>query len=248
MSDTQVHVDFWNDYYAEHEANPRALAWRVHCADVNGALIQKGLDAVGYQPGRLIEIGCGDGALARELVSRDLAKSWVGYEISETAAEFVRASQPERMEYVKAFNGETLPEPDDSFDVAVLSEVVEHAGRPVHLLSEAGRVAPLVAVQIVMTDTVAARRRANQVEEEEKLHRLNKFNRETALQALEDAGLRVLYQEIDHPPFEQRTFWNRGAGSLVKASLVEVVMRTAPPLSRRLFASTITTICTRTPA
>ena len=245
MTGTQTHVDFWNEYYAEHANNPQAQEWRALCARVNGELIEQGLRATGHAAGRTIEIGCGDGALIIELVSRGLADSVVGYEISETAAEYVRNRQLEGVEAVHAFDGVDLSgEPDDSYDLAVLSEVIEHAGQPVELLGEARRLAHTVAVQVFLTDTLASRRRANQQEEEKKLHRLSRFNVDSARETLAAVGLKVVHDDVSQPSFVERTFWDRSPRSLAKESVVEVFQR-VPPVGRRLFGSTYTAICRR---
>jgi len=178
-------------------------------------------------------------------VSRGLADSVVGYEISETAAEYVRNRQLEGVEAVHAFDGVDLSgEPDDSYDLAVLSEVIEHAGQPVELLGEARRLAHTVAVQVFLTDTLASRRRANQQEEEKKLHRLNRFNVDSARETLAAVGLKVVHDDVSQPSFVERTFWDRSPRSLAKESVVEVFQR-VPPVGRRLFGSTYTAICRR---
>ena len=247
MSDTQVHVDCWNDY--------SGARGQFACSGVARALRRRQRRThperprCGGLPARpLDEIGCGDGALRGNSSAVTLPSRGWATRSPRPRRSCKPASRPAHG-VRQVLDGETLPEPDD-FALAVLSEVVEHAGRPVHLLSEAGRVAPLVAIQIVMTDTVAARRRANQVEEEGEAPPPQQVQPRDRAAGPEGCGAARPLPGIDHPPFEQRTFWNRGAGSLVKNSLTEVVMvtRTAPPLSRRLFASTITTICTPTPA
>jgi SAM-dependent methyltransferase len=248
MTDTQAHIDFWNEYYAEHANNPRAQEWRVLCARLNVGLIEQGLRATGQTPGRMIEIGCGDGALIAQVVGNGLAKSVVGYEISETAAEYVRTRDLEGVESVHAFDGVRLPnETDDSYDLAVISEVIEHAEQPVVLLGEAGRLAPVVAVQVFLTDTLAARRQSNQLEEQKKLHRLSRFSVDTARATLAEAGLTVVYERVSQPSFELRTFWDRSRRSMARESLVGV-LQCVPPVGRRLFGSTYTAICRRASA
>ena len=80
----------------------------------------------------LLDVGCGDGTLARAVVSRRP-------EIEPTGVE-IRA-RPHTAIPVREFNGLQLPFADRSFDVVMLVDVLHHAEEPQTLLSEVARVA-----------------------------------------------------------------------------------------------------------
>jgi len=80
----------------------------------------------------LLDVGCGDGTLARAVVRRRP-------EIEATGVE-VRA-RPQTAIPVREFDGRQLPFADRSFDVAILVDVLHHAEEPHLLLSEVARVA-----------------------------------------------------------------------------------------------------------
>jgi 2-polyprenyl-3-methyl-5-hydroxy-6-metoxy-1,4-benzoquinol methylase len=80
---------------------------------------------------RIVDIGCGNGALCRELASR-------GYEVvgCEPSADGVRVAQssvPELMFHQIGVDDDPSPLGNESFDVAIATEVVEHLVRPRNL-------------------------------------------------------------------------------------------------------------------
>ena len=79
-----------------------------------------------------LNVGCGDGELDRQLAELrpDLQIQGIDVLIREGARVPVRA-----------FDGERLPDSDDSFDVVLLVDVLHHTPDPVVLLKEARRVA-----------------------------------------------------------------------------------------------------------
>ena len=80
----------------------------------------------------LLDVGCGDGALAAEIGRRrpDLALRGIDVLVRE------RAGIP-----VDPFDGRTIPHADQSFDHSLLADVLHHSDDPERLLAEAARVA-----------------------------------------------------------------------------------------------------------
>ena len=90
------------------------------------------------QGGRVVDVGCGDGALA-EAIGRlrpDLRLSGLDVLV-----------RPSARIAVTPFNGRNIPHADTSFDVALLVDVLHHAGDPEVLLREAQRVARMIVVK-----------------------------------------------------------------------------------------------------
>ncbi len=87
---------------------------------------------------RIVDIGCGNGALCRELARR-------GYEVAgcEPSAEgvrFAQSSAPELVFHQLGVDDEPSPVGNESFDVAIATEVIEHLMRPRNLPSFAKQV------------------------------------------------------------------------------------------------------------
>jgi len=84
------------------------------------------------QGARVLDVGSGDGLVAASLLERRDDLSLQGIDVLVRPAAHIP---------VQAFDGETIPFPDESFDAALLVDVVHHAERPLGLLAEAKRVA-----------------------------------------------------------------------------------------------------------
>ncbi len=90
--------------------------------------------------GRIVDVGCGNGQLLAELARRRQdGVDLVGLEPSFALATSASARLHPRATVVEG-SGLDLPFADDSFDLVLLSEVVEHVPRPIRLLSEVRRV------------------------------------------------------------------------------------------------------------
>jgi SAM-dependent methyltransferase len=80
----------------------------------------------------LLDVGCGDGTLARTIVARRP-------EVEPTGAE-IRA-RPQTAIPVREFDGRHLPFADQAYDAVMLVDVLHHAEDPQLLLNEVARVA-----------------------------------------------------------------------------------------------------------
>jgi SAM-dependent methyltransferase len=85
----------------------------------------------------LLDVGCGDGTLARAITDRLPAVQSCGVEIR---------ARPHTAIPVREFDGRSLPFPNASFDVVMLVDVLHHAEEPRILIAEAARVAGRVLI------------------------------------------------------------------------------------------------------
>jgi len=94
----------------------------------------------------VVEVGCGDGAIIRELGS--FAEEIAGLEISRAVVnQCVQAGLN-----VSWYDGSRIPYESKSVDLAILSHVVEHLENPREVLYEAARVAHHVFVEVPLED------------------------------------------------------------------------------------------------
>jgi SAM-dependent methyltransferase len=103
---------------------------RVHQPRVGR--VARALAAQIGQAGSLLDIGCGDGTVARDIAAAVGADRVAGVDVKVRAEVAVE---------VTAYDGVRLPFPDRSFDAVVISDVLHHCEDPRAVLREALRVA-----------------------------------------------------------------------------------------------------------
>ena len=141
--------NLWQDYEATYRAtlrDPRFLAWRDAGARrkaENIVRVCRGLD-----PFAAVEIGCGTGSVLRALEEMNFAREYFCIDLSPAAVGFARDSCPALRERAAVAHADRLPLADGSFEVAILSHVIEHLEDPLAALREASRVARFVVVEV----------------------------------------------------------------------------------------------------
>ena len=90
------------------------------------------------QGSRVLDVGAGSGEIAAAILARRPDLSIEGCDV------YVR---PETHIPVREFDGRSLPFQDESFDYAILVDVLHHADDPAALLREVSRVAPAIVIK-----------------------------------------------------------------------------------------------------
>ena len=89
-------------------------------------------------PGRVLDVGCGDGALLAALLALRPDLTGEGYDV---------LARPDARIAVTPFDGTHLPVAESAADSVLLVDVLHHAEDPVSLLRECARAAPCVVVK-----------------------------------------------------------------------------------------------------
>jgi SAM-dependent methyltransferase len=227
---------------AYRRAGGREARWRELGAVGKADHVERLLPS---RPARLVEIGCGDGALLAELGRRGAAAALAGFDVSEEA---VRAARARGLEAIDAFDGHRLPVPDDAFDVALLSHVLEHVTQPAELLREAARVAPAVIVEVPLEASLSGRRASRRARSAGIGH-VQVLDRAGARAIVEDAGLRVTDELMDPLPAAVHLFFAETAAERLaaraKGALRQLAFAASPALAARLFTVHYACVCTR---
>ena len=100
---------------------------------------------------RLLEVGFGEG-YGSEIV-RTWVREYVGVEVEDDAVAHAVERYPQQGSTFLAYDGETLPFDDSSFDLVISFQVLEHVREPDRFLREARRVARDGGVVLVVTRT-----------------------------------------------------------------------------------------------
>jgi len=211
-------------------------------ADHVVALCERG----GLLPRSVLDVGCGDGALLGELHARGFGGALSGLEISAAAVAIAR-SRP-GIERVERFDGRHIPLADGSFELGVLSHVLEHVDelKAPELLREVARVCGAVVVEVPLEANVSAARAAKRTHAQEVGH-LQRLDRRAARAIVARAELAVAHELEDALPLAVQRFFARGARERALATgkwgLRAGLHRLAPPLGRRLFTVHYAALC-----
>jgi SAM-dependent methyltransferase len=233
----------YEDYYSA--PSERFAAWRAYGARVKGDHVVR-LLAGEPAPSSVVEVGCGDGALLEELSRRGIGDRLVGYEIAQSAIDRVRSRGIRRLERAEVFDGEHLPDQTGSFDLGVVSHVLEHTERPEVVLREVARVARLVVIEVPLEDVLASRREAYR-RNAQKIGHIQRFDRDAVHFLADQASLDVKRGFFIQQSLEDRMFWADTWPQKVKAFGGWAARRgldaIAPKLCRRLLVVDYACVC-----
>ncbi len=109
---------------------PATVLWRVY-------EIEAVLRHVSFS-GRILDLGCGDGTLSSVIFRGEGSSTLIGLEVDPADAEIARRSGIYAA--VHCAPGDSIPEPDQAFDIVFSNSVLEHIPKIEPVLGEVGRV------------------------------------------------------------------------------------------------------------
>lgn len=231
-------------YAAEGDDARRYGAWRELCAAGKADHVADLVCALPRAPRTIAEIGCGDGVLLTQLARRGVGERRDGFDISERAASFA-ATRPE-VDSAQRFDGHTLPVPDASYDLGILSHVLEHVPDPLPLLRETARACRAVIVEVPLEDNLSASRASAQAGRDAIGH-LHRFSRADISALAQDAGLTVAADLADPLPLAVHVFFAETPAQRAKAALKASIRRSlfalAPRAAERAFTLHYAALC-----
>jgi SAM-dependent methyltransferase len=176
----------------------------------------------------LLEIGCGEGSLLQRIAELGFARTLAGIDVSAPSIEAVRGRRIPGL-VAEVFDGSSVPFPDRSFDLVVLSHVVEHLEHPRQLLYEAARVGRHVFVEVPLEDHWRLPRNFAF----DATGHINFFHARSIRRLVQSCGLEVLAERVATPAREAYAH-RRGAAGLARFWLKQLLLRAAPCLATRL--------------
>ncbi|HOE65861.1 MAG TPA: class I SAM-dependent methyltransferase [Candidatus Hydrogenedentes bacterium] len=201
----------------------------------------------------ILDIGCGEGAVLERLSQLAFGKTYTGIEISASGVETTLKRAIPQLAECALFDGYTLPYPDQSFDVAALSHVVEHLEFPRRLLYEAGRVARHVFIEVPLEDNLqwhllvekhlASEQGGHAAGDPGKtLGHLEFFSRRSLRRLAITSGLDVVKQVVTNFPYPVYKHIH-GKTALAIYPAKALTLRLAPWLARRLWTYNCAMLC-----
>ena len=136
-SEHQRLVEFYDESYAREGAEAQLYAdWRALGAKGKADHVVRLCGQANIRPSKILDVGCGDGALLSELRRRRFGQVLEGVEITEAAVQIagVRAE----IDSVQWYDGARLEFPDGAFDLGIVSHVLERVPRPRGLAGRGG--------------------------------------------------------------------------------------------------------------
>lgn len=131
----------YDAFYQEHDE-----AWRMLGAKYKAQHIVN--VSKGHTFANVLEVGAGDGSILTLLAQQDFAREYDAVEISESGVEHIKSRKIPGLRSVQVFDGYHLPFGDESFDLIILSHVLEHVEHERLLLRELKRVAKYCIIEV----------------------------------------------------------------------------------------------------
>jgi SAM-dependent methyltransferase len=141
---------------------------------------------------KILEVGSGDGAILKKLINQRFGKEWHGLEISPTALSYMNKHVPEVQGTL--YDGVVTPFANRSFDLVILSHVLEHLEHPRQVLFELARVGRHLFIEVPLEDTL--RLSQNYVFDE--LGHINYYTPATVRRLVQTSGLTIDSGFITH--------------------------------------------------
>ncbi len=250
MDDQAQLVQFYDEAYTRQDPAQAELyaRWRalgaVGKADHVLTLCARAGLREGGDPINTLEIGCGDGALLCELHARGFGGRLAGVEITQAAVDIARA-RPE-IDSVELYDGAHLQADERTYELGVVSHVLEHVPDPSALLAEAARACEAVVMEVPLEANLSARRSFKREHAAEVGH-LQRLDRAGARAIVARAGLSVACELEDPLPLSVHLFFattpRARARARAKWALRSGLHRVAPGLARRLFTVHYACLC-----
>jgi 2-polyprenyl-3-methyl-5-hydroxy-6-metoxy-1,4-benzoquinol methylase len=225
----------YDDYYDAADAEWR----RIGALDKAENIVSL---CSGIPRGTILEIGAGDGAILQRLAELGFGDKLYAVEISKSGVEAIQLRGIPGLAEARLFDGYRLPYDDATFDVAILSHVVEHVEFPRQLLYEASRVARYVFIEVPLEDM-------SRLPEDyvfDKVGHINQYSRRTIRWLAQSSGLRVVRQVVSNP--SRRTYrFASGSKGLVNYYVKQILLAVVPGFAQRHFTYHCSLLCERTP-
>ncbi|QEC80531.1 class I SAM-dependent methyltransferase [Mucilaginibacter ginsenosidivorax] len=131
----------YDQFYQQHDEAWRMLGAKYkaqHIIDVCKGLTFK----------NVLEVGAGDGSILKILSDDNFAPEYQAVEISGSGVDYILSRGIKNLKTAQVFDGYKLPFADDSFDLIILSHVLEHVEHERILLREIKRVAKRCVIEV----------------------------------------------------------------------------------------------------
>jgi ubiquinone/menaquinone biosynthesis C-methylase UbiE len=131
----------YDEFYKTHDE-----AWRMLGAKYKAQHIIDVCKGQSFK--KVLEVGAGDGSILKLLSDQNFAPEYHAVEISDSGVAHIKSRDIKNLISVQEFDGYKLPFGDDSFDLIILSHVLEHVEHERLLLREIKRVSKSFVIEV----------------------------------------------------------------------------------------------------
>ena len=221
-------IDHYRNYYADrNNSDWRELSARYKAENIISLYTRSG----GNSGPNMVELGCGDGAIARELERRGFGRTYVGYEISDSAVEKAQTRNYDNPTKFKLFDGIRSDAEDKSFDLAIVSHVLEHVEDPRMLLREAARISNHVFVEVPLELNIRTSRDFQWTS----VGHINLYNPVLIRHLIQSTGLQIQSEQITCVGLPVFTFQRSKIRGIIHWAIKATMLRFLPSVAWRLF-------------
>ncbi len=213
----------YDDYY-----HADISAWRELGAIDKATNIRSLCSA--FAPKSILDIGAGEGSVLRCLADSGFGERHFAIDISASGVERIRDRKIPTLIECLQFDGVRVPYPDGTFDLAILSHVLEHVEHPRLLINEAARVARLVFIEVPLEHN----RRLPKNYVWDSVGHINFYTAQTIRLLVQSCGHEVISQCETHSARELYTY-RLGKKGVAAHLLKEIALRTLPSMAQRLW-------------
>lgn len=206
-------------------------AWRDAGANDKAAnIIQAWRSTNGPARPRVVELGCGEGAVAAALGRADFFSNFRGYDISPSGIKEASGRHVPLSSFL--VSSRSVNEVDSSSaDLVVLTHVVEHLEHPRELLYAAHRIAPWAIIEVPTELHFGAPRDYAF----DSLGHINKYNALSIRHLVQSCDFEVVTQFTTNPSREVALFHIRTQRVRFKWQVKQTGLKAVPPFARQLF-------------
>jgi SAM-dependent methyltransferase len=226
----------FNKHY-EGSYGAEEIEWRRICAIDKASNIQALLGSEHVRT--VLEIGCGTGAVLSELRNRGVGTNHKGIDLADPEKHVdPGAGDLSLLEY----DGETIPFPNDSFDLVYASHVVEHVLNPRGFIREIARVAKGL-VYLEVPCELHARTRHSDMQTTLNIGHINSYSPESFTMLCQTSDLRIINSQLFDHSLAVHAFNTSSAKARLKMKLRRALLSANPILASRVFTYHFGVLC-----
>lgn len=187
---------------------------------------------------KILEVGCGDGAVLNRLSDLGFGKELYALEISPSAIKALENRGIKSLKEAKLYDGYNISYDSKTFDLVILTHVIEHVEHPRKLLYEASRVGKHLFVEVPLEDNT----RYKEKKLFDEVGHINIYSSRTIRALLLTSDLDIVHSEICNISKDAYEFYDGKKGTLFYYA-TQIPFIISPAIATKLFTYHYFSLC-----